>query len=357
MYLTELKIKNFRNHNYLSFSFNKGVTLITGNNGVGKTNIVEAIYYLSFIKSFRGVSDIELINQDKDNCSIEATVKEGELTNKILIVIQKDSRFVYLNNKPVSKLSELSNIVNALIFEPKDVMLFKGSPKDRRTFIDVSLSKKSGAYLWLISKYEKYLKERNEILKREEIDQKMLDITTEMLVKLSVQIISYRALYFKDINDILNNITRALTGVKGEMKLVYKPFVPNDKEILDNAKITYKRALETDLKKKVTTVGIHREDFSMMLNGRDIALYGSQGENRLAALVLKLTPYFLIKDQNKKPIVILDDVMSELDEINQNKFLRFIKKFNQVFITATKLSLNGVAHYEIKEKSNKKEVS
>lgn len=350
MYIERIKIKNFRNHNYLTYTFNKGVNIIFGDNGVGKTNIIEALYYLSFAKSFRGVMDNELIQNGKISSSIEADINVNNIKQQILITFQKDSRHIFLNNKPISRLSELTNIINIILFEPKDVMLFRGSPKDRRLFLDVNLSKKSQPYLEYISRYEKLLKERNEILKQEKIDEVLLKTTTEMLVKLTAPIISYRALYFKDINDILNNITCALTGEEMNLELVYKPFVPIDNQIINNVTEAYEKALETDLKKKMTTIGVHREDFLMMLNGKDISIYGSQGENRLAALMLKLTPYFLITDQDKKPIILLDDVMSELDDDHQKQFLKAIKKFNQVFITATKLSLNGASHYEIKEK-------
>ena len=151
-------------------------------------------------------------------------------------------------------------------------------------------------------------------------------------------------MYVKDINDILNKITRALTGEKGKFELKYYPFVAYDADFMENAKKAFKRAEEGDFKHKQTSIGIHREDISISLNGRDIAAFGSQGENRIAALALKLSPYFLIEDKDKKPIIVLDDVMSELDQHNQERLIKFLRKFNQVFITGTKLDIPDCNH-------------
>ena len=350
MLVKTLTIKNFRNHDYLTFDFQKGLNLLIGPNAAGKTNIVEAIYYLSIARSFRGVEDEGLIQKGKDKSEIFATVSEGNLNRKIQITLTNDGRQVSINGKPISKLSELSKCVNVVLFEPKDVMLFRGSPKERRNFLDINLSKKSLPYLDYISRYEKVLKERNEILKSEKIDPVLLETTTEMLIKLSGPIVSYRQMYVKDITDILNKITRALTGEEARVEVIYKPFVEYDANFQTKAKEAFKRAEENDLHRKATSIGIHREDFSISLNGRDIALFGSQGENRMIALALKMSPYFLIEDKDKRPIVVLDDVMSELDQTHRQRLIMFLKKLDQVFITATRLEVEGANHYQIKRK-------
>ena len=351
MVVNSLSIKNFRNHNYLSFDFAKGLNIITGSNAIGKTNIVEAIYYLSLARSFRGVDDIDLIEKGRDVSEIEAVVSEGVLTRKIKITINQDGRKVNINGKPISKLSELAKVTNVVLFEPKDVLLFRGSPKERRNFLDINLSKKSAPYLDYISRYEKVLKERNELLKTDKIDKVLLDTTTEMLVKLSGPIVNYRTMYLKDITDILNKITRALTGEENQVEIIYKPFVEYGPDFQSKAKEAFKRAEEGDLHRKATSIGVHREDFSISLNGRDIAMFGSQGENRIVALALKISPYFLIEDKDKRPIVVLDDVMSELDQTHRQRLIAFLKKLDQVFITATKLEVEGASHYRIKGKS------
>ena len=351
MLIKRIGLKNFRNHQSLSFEFTDHLNVLTGLNAVGKTNIVEAIYYLSLGRSFRTGEDVDLIKKNHERAEIDATILEGELTRKIKIIITKTGRMVMINGKNISKLSELSKCVNVILFQPKDVMLFSGPPRDRRNFLDIAISKKSSIYLDYISRYDKVLKERNDLLKMDKVDQTLLDVTTDLMVKLSGSIISYRQMYVKDINDILNKITRALTGEKGKFELKYYPFVPYDADYQENAKKAFKRAEESDFKHKQTSIGIHREDISINLNGRDIATFGSQGENRIAALALKLSPYFLIEDKDKKPIIVLDDVMSELDHNNQERLIKFLRKFNQVFITGTKLDIPDCNHLEINLKT------
>ena len=349
MLIKNIRLKNFRNHSSLYFDFSSNLNVLTGPNAIGKTNVVEAIYYLSLGRSFRTLEDNELIKKNQDKADIQATIVEGELTRKIKITITKIGRVIMINGKNIAKLSELAKCVNVILFQPKDVMLFSGPPRDRRNFLDISISKKHTLYLDYISRYEKVLRERNELLKSDHIDQTLLDVNTDLLIKLSGSIISFRQMYVKDINDILNKITRALTGDKGTFELKYYPFVSYDVNYSENAKKAFKRAEESDFKHKQTSIGIHREDISISLNGRDIAAFGSQGENRIASLALKLSPYFLIEDKDKKPIVVLDDVMSELDHKHQERLIKFLRKFNQVFITGTKLDIPDCNHLQIKK--------
>ena len=351
MLIKKITLKNFRNHQFLSFDFSDRINTISGPNAIGKTNVVEAIYYLSLARSFRTEDDNEVIMKNQDRAEIDAQIAEGDINRKIKVVLTRSARHVTINGKPISNRQELFKVVNVILFQPKDVMLFNGPPMDRRNFLDISISKKSNIYLDYLSRYKKVLKERNDLLKSDSLDHTLLDVTTEMLVKLSGSIISYRQMYVKDINDILNKITRALTGEEGTFELKYYPFVPYDASFTDNAKKAYKRAEESDFKHKQTSIGIHREDISISLNGRDIATFGSQGENRIAALALKLSPYFLIDDKDKKPIIVLDDVMSELDINNQKRLIKFLRKFNQVFITGTELNIQDCNHLTIKSQT------
>ena len=347
MIVKSLTVRNFRNHSYKDLQFNPGINVITGENASGKTNIVEAVYYLSLARSFRGVDDSDIIRRENEYAKIDSQIVEGQLRRNVRILITKKGRSVLVNGKKVSKLSDLTKCVNVLLFEPKDVLLFRGSPKERRNFLDINLSKQFPIYLEYISRYEKALKQRNELLKSSNYDQNLLDATTEMLVKYAGPIIKYRAMYVKDINDILIKITRALTGVKEKIEIHYKPFVNDSDKFASDALEAYKHALEYDLKHKLTSIGIHREDISVSLNGRDIGTFGSQGENRLVALALKISPYFLVKDEDKKPVVVLDDVMSELDETHQKRLIKFLEKFSQVFITGTELEIDGATHIKL----------
>lgn len=312
--------------------------------------MVEAIYYLSLGHSFKTNEISDLIQNGCDQAKIECIVSEGEIHRKIVAILTNDGHKISINSKPIKRLSELSRCVNVILFEPRDVLLFRGSPKDRRNFLDVSLSKKSANYFEYLSQYDRLLKERNEILKKLPVNMELLDATTEMLIKVSYNIVKYRQQYCEDINDILNKLTHALTGAHDKFELHYYPFVKCNSEFEANAKNAFNKALENDLLKKATSVGPHREDLSMGLNNKDIGEFGSQGENRIAALALKLAPYFLIEDKEKRPIVILDDVMSELDENHQKLLVKFLKRFEQVFITATNLEIAGSNHYQVKTK-------
>ena len=293
------------------------------------------------------MEDEDLIKHHADYAEIHASVKEGKLSKEIHILITKKGRSVLVNGKKVSRVSDLSKNVNVLLFEPKDVLLFKGQPRERRNFLDINLSKQFPLYLEYISRYEKALKERNEILKSGKVDENHLSAVTEILIKYAGPIINYRAMYVKDINDILIKITRALTGVKEKIEIQYRPFVAMSADYQTVALEAFNRSLDNDLKHKATSIGIHREDISVSLNGRDIGVYGSQGENRLVALALKISPYFMVKDEDKKPVVVLDDVMSELDDVHQKRLISFLRKFSQVFITGTELEIEGATRIEL----------
>lgn len=347
MFVKKLLLRSFRNHQIRTFEFAPDINIITGPNASGKTNIVEAIYFLSRTRSFRGASDEELIREGDDFAEIVAEILEGKIKRDIRVLIAKNRRLIFVNGKLVSKSSELSKVVNVLLFEPKDVMLFKGSPKERRNFLDVNLSKKYPIYLEYFSKYDNALANRNEMLKNEKMDKKLLEATTELLVEYSAPIVEFRTRYVKDITDILIKITRALTGKDNQIEINYKPYVMPGASFKKEALEAFKRSLDSDLRHKATSIGVHREDFSISLNGKEIDVYGSQGENRIVALALKIAPYFLIEDKDKRPIIVLDDVMSELDKKHQKRLIEFLKKLGQVFITATEFEINGVTHIKL----------
>ena len=352
MYVRKITLRNFRNHEKTTFEFEPGLNVINGENGVGKTSLVEAIYYLSIGRSFRTQDDLDLINKESESALIDAEVRRGGLKDAVRAVFTKDGRKVYINDKPIQKMSELAKLVNVALFEPEDVNLFRGSPKNRRNFLDVSITKKHHTYLGYISSYEKLLRERNAILKQDVVDKELLETTTEMMVRLSGPIVSFRRQYIQDINNILNKIICALTHKRVHAQIVYKPFVDYDSNFSNSALEAFNKALESDMRRKVTSIGVHREDFSMTLNNEDIATFGSQGENRLVAIALKISPYFLIEEKESRPIIVLDDVLSELDAQHQQRLIEFAKKLEQVFITTTKSKVENVKKYTLVRKGN-----
>ena len=346
MYISHIHLKNFRGYHSLSLDFTRGINVFTGVNASGKTNLLEAIHYLSFAKSFRGVDDQQLIKNSETQAVINAVVVTNTNQTKINILIDQNGKKIQVNEKGISKLSELNKITNVIIFEPKDVNIFKDSPKNRRNYLDINISKLNPIYGEVISRVDHLIKERNELLKSETIDQTQLSILTDQLINEEKQVITMRQEFVTKLNSVISKVAQAITGDESKVNIVYLPFVKLD-DYENNAKKLYQDNLENDIKRKATNVGVHREDFNLMMNEQNIALNGSQGENRLMAIVLKLSPYFLVSDKANHPIVALDDVMSELDNNHQKKLIDFLRKLDQVFITATNLYISQSAICEI----------
>lgn len=348
MILNSISLRNYRNHKSVDLFFEKGLNFIVGDNAQGKTNIVEAIHFLSLGRSFRTSDDLNLINNQSDSAFLMASITYGDVKKKISVSLSQDGKKILYNNKVVRKLSELNDVINVIVFEPPTTMLFKTSPKTRRDFLDINLSKHDENYLMNLSNYEKILKERNNLLKNDDVNLDQLEIITEMLIDAAEKIVVDRDRYINEINKVFPKIVDTINKTKENVSITYFPFVKPSDDYKINAKTAFSKALESDIKKKVTSIGPHREDFKISLNGKDVARYGSQGENRLLTLSLTLCPYFLIKEKDKKPIIVLDDVMSELDDENQERLLSFLTNFEQVFITSTSLQNKGVNTYEIR---------
>ena len=349
MIITKLILRNFRNYERLEVSFSPKLNVIVGDNAEGKTNIVEAIQFLSLARSFRTTETSELIKIERQFATIEARVEEDTIHRNIVAILTPSSKKITCNKKPIRKISELSSLINVIVFEPKDALMFNDSPLVRRNFLDINLSKKSPVYLESLMTFDKLLKERNSLLKEDNIDEVQLNVVTSQLIEVEETLCRYRQTYVNEINNILSKIIVNIKGSKEEARLEYYPFVKVDADFKKVATRAYERNEDSDIKHKATQIGIHREDMKMILNGKDISTHGSQGENRIAVIALKLAPYFLIEDKDKKPIVVLDDVMSELDKIHQDKLLKFLEKLEQVFITSTKLNVKNASIYEVKK--------
>jgi DNA replication and repair protein RecF len=340
MKLTHLTLRNFRSYPSCSLDFESGVNLIEGVNGSGKSNLVEAIDYLSLGKSWRTSDDRALIRYGEAGASIEADVSESSLTRHIEIFLTPKGRKILVNGKPIHRLSELSKLINVVLFAPEDTGIFRGSPFDRRNFLDVNLSKQSLDYFALIGKHNRLLEERNAVLKSPKPDLTYLEVVTDGLIAVSEPLERYRRLYVDSLNKVLSSLESELYGHSRTLLIAYRPFIKAE-AFQEEAKKAYKRALDGDLYHKVTSIGLQREDFTLLLDGKDVGLYGSQGENRLSAIALKLSPYFLIDDPEKKPLAILDDVYSELDVKHAARLTVLIQKLNQSFVTGTQLTIDG----------------
>lgn len=347
MILDHIRLRNFRTYDDLDLHLSSGLNLVLGENAAGKTNLVEAVQYLSLARSWRTSDDKTLIKEGKPFASIDVSISEGDLKREIEVQIDKNAKRIKINGKNVSRLSDLSKVVNVITFSPNDVKLFSESPSERRSFLDIAISKQSSDYFTLICRYNKLLKERNTLLKQDHVDKDLLQVITEQMIEASWPIMRYRMMYIASSNEIMPGLLNRLRGDSKASELVYKPFVRPDGQFTENARKAFASSLENDLAHRLTSVGPHREDFSFKFDGKDIAAYGSQGENRMAVLALKLVPYLLIENEDKKPICVLDDVASELDENHIKRLIDIVKDFKQVFITATNLKIEGASIIEV----------
>ena len=348
MIIKSLKLVNFRNYSDLECDFTNGINFIYGNNASGKTNLVESIYCLSIARSFRTNISSNLINNKNKQAYIKTKIDFNGSNKCVEIIFSDVGKTISIDGKKVSKLSELNKITNCIYFIPKDVDLLRDSPKERRFFLNVNVSKENSAYLEEMASYEKLLKERNNLLKSEKVNLNLLDVVTNQMISLSKNIYYKRKSYIDKLNVKFKDIYNKISGNASNAKVIYLPFIKESDDYESLAKTAYKNSLENDLKNKITGIGIHKEDFFVVMNGKNLAKFGSQGENRMAVLALKICPYFLIDDEKLKPVVILDDVLSELDKTHEKMLLNFLNNINQVFVTSTKkYEINNATYYQV----------
>jgi len=340
MRIKKITITDFRNYQNTEIEFDKGINSLYGRNGSGKTNIVEAIDYLTIGKSFRADNDIELVRFDQEFARIEVQYFK-EKDSDIKVVISKDGKRFFLNGIELKKLSELSGNLIDVLFTPKDALLFKDTPSVRRRLIDVTIASIDKNYLKQLAVYKALLKERNAALKEENVDQTYIEIVTQKMIEPQYYISSKRHELFSKINALINQIYKKIDDEENEIRIDYQAFVSLDdmEKYQQTALRKYKASKENDMRRKSTNEGIHHEDFKTYLNGHEIDLYGSQGQNRLSCLALKLFIYEIIKDAIKEdPILILDDVLSELDENHQIKLINYLANVEQTFITTAEMN-------------------
>lgn len=352
MIIKKLRVRNFRNYDQVQLEFDEGIHLITGKNAQGKTNLLESILYLSTTRSHRSLEDENLIQSGKDAFFLEASIEKNKKDLEIRVNVNEKGKNLFIYKTPIKKVSEYIGEFNAVMFCPDDMALFNASPKVRRRFIDIELSKISKLYTKTLNTAQKLLKERNAYLKRESIDVNYLDVLTEQLIAQQVIIIKQRYRFLEDLWKSCTSFYEDLSKDETSLGYVYKSCVDYDndekkmKEALENK---YDEAKERDIFLKQTTVGIHKEDFMFMINDKDISTYASQGQKRTVLLAIKIAivhmVYALIKEY---PVLLLDDVFSELDEVRREKLLVSLPKEVQIFISTTDLlSLDDINHRHI----------
>lgn len=352
MRLNSLQLVNFRNYDNLYLEFNKKVNLLVGKNGQGKTNIVESIYMLSFGKSFRTSKDKEIVKFETENLYVGGNFSKEHTNGLIEVAIGKNKKGIKVNKIHIQKIYELLGNINVVIFSPEDLRLVKEGPKERRSFIDKEISQIMPKYYNYLTNYNKILFQRNQLLKSKNVDSALLDVYDESLAKYGSYIYILRRDFIKKIANISKNLHEKLTGGIEELSITYK----NQLNICDEDTIStvYNKFIEKlmsnrehDIETRTTRYGLHKDDLNIYINGLDVRLYGSQGQQRTASISLKLSEIELINNEvGEYPILILDDVFSELDETRQ-KLLVDNLNVVQMFITTAE-----IAHKNIFDKSN-----
>ena len=349
MYIKKIELNNFRNYEELSLEFDKNVNFILGDNAQGKTNLLEAIFMSSIAKSFRTSKDSDMIGFDKDFCRIKVYAERNVSPIDVEISIKRDfGKFIKVNGVNVNRTSELLKNIYIVVFSPEDLKIVKDEPEKRRKFIDRELSLIKPLYYDSLSNYKKILTQRNIYLKEKEIEPSMLDIWDVQLSSYGAKIISMRRKFIKKLNDISRNIHKNITGGKENITVNYDPNVDEEENVEEKLYEKIKDSLENDLRMRTTTRGPHRDDIQFFIDGINVRNYGSQGQQRTAALSLKLAEIDLIKEETgENAVLLLDDVMSELDGSRQEFLIKYLSDV-QLFITAAeineslkKLSENG----------------
>lgn len=336
MYIKSLELLNFRNYKSLSLELDRGTNILYGDNAQGKTNVLEAIYIAGTTKSHKGSKDKELIYFEKDEAHIRMKVHKEVMDYQIDMHLKKNkSKGIAINGIPIKRARELFGVVNIVFFSPQDLNIIKDGPGERRKFVDFELCQLDGIYLNDLTNYNKCLNQRNKLLKdlyNQPSLKSTLDIWDEQLVYYGSRIIHRRIRFISNLNQIIYTIHKNLTGQKEELILTYEPNIDES-----NYREQLIKCRENDCRMKTTSVGPHRDDFCVMVNGIDIRKYGSQGQQRTAALSLKMSEIQFVKQIIKDtPVLLLDDVLSELDSNRQNYLLSSIKDI-QTIITCTGL--------------------
>lgn len=334
MIVKSLKLKNYRNYDLLDMNFGSETNILYGNNAQGKTNILEALYLCGTTKSHRGTKDKDLIQFGHEEAHLETIVEKKGLDFQIDIHLKKNSpKGIAVNKVPLKRAGELFGIVHFVFFSPEDLNIIKEGPSGRRRFLDIELSQLDRVYLNNLSSYNRIVNQRNALLKESYFQKNVLDtldIWDMQLVQYGNKIMDSRKKFIKEINQIISKIHYQLTGGKEEIEVLYEP---NTGEVsLEEALI---KCRERDIRMKSTTKGPHRDDLCFMIKDMDIRKFGSQGQQRTAALSLKLAEIEFVKRIIKDtPVLLLDDVLSELDKNRQNYLLDNIHDI-QTIVTCT----------------------
>ncbi len=351
MFIKNLILKNYRNYEFASFEFCKGVNILTGNNAQGKTNCAEAIFYLCTGYSPRATRDKQVVKYGETNAKIIGTANSlyGDVEVEMNFFTNAN-KSIKINDVPIKKIGELMGNINSVFFNPGELKLIQESPEDRRRFMDISLCQMSKRYFYALSKYRKILEQRNNLLKNTDKDiiYKTLPLWDEQLVIHAEIIIEERQKFINTLTPFTKKAHGFITDGKEDIELILETSYALDEDIKNSLLISLAERYEKDMVLGYTTVGPHRDDIKIRLNGEDVRLYGSQGQQRTSALSLKLAELEVFKEKfNEYPVLILDDAFSELDKGRRSRLLQYVNGV-QTIITCTEVTSDMLPNSDVK---------
>lgn len=355
MYLKNLKLYNFRSYDTLNLNFNKDINVIYGKNAQGKTNIIEAVYYFSALKSHRFVNDKELMKENCDKSMIKIDFeKENGRETELQINFYRTAKKELLKNKIKKEKTDFLGNFYSVLFSPEDLNLIKGEKEQRRRFIDIDICQLRPNYYNILHGYQSILMSRNKLLKDEKTDENLLDVYTKKLIDYGTELIFYRCLYIERLKETAKKIYSEISDDKRELEIKYKTFFEienseNKKEIRDKFIVESERRKNDEKLRKTTLAGPHKDDIEFLLDGKNSRIYASQGQQRTIILSLKLSEVIFIKElTGMSPILLLDDILSELDKQRQKRLFNYIKDFQTILTVTDSHTVNPEAVRMIK---------
>lgn len=346
MILKKIELHNFRNYESLMTRFYKGINIIYGDNAQGKTNLLESIYVLGLTKSHRSFIDDNLIKNGCESLMIKGIVSGGLFDKELQITIDNKSKGYKIDDNSIKKVSDYISNMNIIIFYPDDLETLKGSPQLRRKYLNTELSQLYNSYYVVLNDYNKLLKMRNEYLKKmfkgQDVDMNYFDIITSYLIEKAIIIYQMRYKFIEKINETCGQIYKDIMGIEDfHIEYVSNMKIDDmkDPKLKDKLFEQYKKQLSYEQRVCITTIGPHKDDFNFMVGENNLKLYGSQGQQRIAVLTLKLAEIPIFKKYKETtPILLLDDVFSELSDDKKNNLIKYISKDIQTIITTTELN-------------------
>lgn len=336
MIIQNLKLRNFRNYETAEVNFDPRMNLITGENAQGKTNLLESLVYLSLTRSHRISNDKKLIRENAPFADIRCTCMDGDAERDLEAIIHPKGKTLMVHHQPVKRSSEFVGILNVVLFAPDDLRIFTDAPKDRRRIMNQEITKVSPKYLLALNRYQSFLKERNILLKSDHVDASLLDTLDEEMAQEEVMILSERRKFVQTIDSHMPALYRELSDDDIEVHVRYRSCTEETENLKDVLLSMHRESRQDDLERRVTTKGIHHDDLVFMMNDKNLITVASQGQKRMTMLAFKMALLRYIQNETgKAPVLLLDDVLSELDENRQRKLLEMVRTPYQCVITAT----------------------